>query len=165
MKRFSISLLIILVLLSMSGCGTPRNVATVRNNEVVKEFFLNPEVSAEYKYYYNGPDDEPIAYLALKKEYRLQSNFWFALMLNAAAQKRMDALVRSDSFRSGSAYIGKEILSPDAVQIGLVLTSYHWITAWFDEADDHVIVVAPPQLSRNQPIPLTLGRSRNKSGK
>lgn len=165
MKFLSLSLLVILMLLSVSGCGTPRNVATIRNSEGVEQSFVNPEVSSEYNYYYNGPDDEPIAYLALKKEYRLQSNFWFALKLNAAAQKRMAALVLDDSFRSGSDYIGKEIVSPDAVHIGFVLTKYHWITAWFDEADDHLIVVAPPQLATSQPLPRTLGRSRDTSGR
>lgn len=160
MKLFSLPILAIPLLLIISSCGVPRNMATMNNSSGVLEFFLNEEISSDHNFYYHGPDDEPIAYLALQKGYTLQSDFWFALRMNGAVQKRIGSLVDDSSFRRGSEYIGKEIVTPEKETIGVILTSYHWVTAWFDEADGTLIIIPPPELSQSQPIPLPLARSR-----
>ena len=153
-------LLLAILLLVLSGCGAPRNMATVNDTPDAMQFFLNPEIPSGYTFYYHGPDDEPIAYLALSDAYHLQSNFWFPLKMNEATQKRITSLVNANALRSGSGYIGKQIVSPDAETIGYLVTCYHWVTAWFDTEDGNTIIIPPPALSQTQPIPLPLARSR-----
>lgn len=156
MKIFPLSFLAIPLLLLFGGCGVSRNMATINNSSDAEPFFFDQESSSAYNLYYHGPDDEPIAYLALQKDYRLQSDFWFTLRMNEAVRKRMTDLVADSSFRRGSEYIGKEIIAPGGETISYILTSYHWVTAWFDEADPGMITIPPPELSRGQPIPLSL---------
>lgn len=159
MKNVLLLSLTVLTLV-LTGCGNQRNMATVTTAPEAEQIFLQPDTQENYTFYAHGPDAEPIALLALEKNYRLQSDFWFALKPNEASRKRWANLVHDSSYRSGSEYRGVRIASAEAVTVGYILSNYHWITAWFDEEDSTTVIIPPPELSGQQPIPLPLARSR-----
>lgn len=161
MKTAVKHLFIIAISVILSGCAPARNMALVNTSAEPYRIFTNPQPEDEYRLYYHGPDDEPIAYLALQPAYRLESDFWFPLKMNPAMQKRITDQVRTDSFRRGSEFLGTQIVAPqNGETIGFVLSSYHRVTAWFNDQEDKTVIIPPPELAQGQPLPLTFARSR-----
>lgn len=147
-----------LLLFLQGGCGAPRQMAKVISNIEAEQIFLSPETNGEYTFYAFGPEAEPVALLALDHRYRLESRFWFPLKPTEAIRKDWAALVREKTFRNGSEFRGKKILSPEGETVGFVLSSYHRVTAWFAEPGSPTVTIPPPELAGNQPIPQPLER-------
>lgn len=149
-----------LLMFLQGGCGAPRQMAKVIGDTEAEQIFLSPEPREDYTFYAYGPEAEPIALLALDQRYRLESRFWFPLKPTAAVRKDWAALVRGRSFRNGSEFRGKKLLSPEGETVGFVLSSYHRVTAWFAEPGSPIVTIPPPELAGHQPIPQPLERGK-----
>jgi hypothetical protein len=151
-------LLIVLFSLFLGGCFADRDYAVVRKNFAINTMFRAGKVLPEYRYYYNGPDAEPLALLALDRSYRLEAKFWTEIDLTDAKLrnwiKEFDRLT-GDYDDIGNVridYNGQEILTKDGTRIGLLYARYDWVIAWFGEGK--VITVTGPQASSLQHFPV-----------
>lgn len=160
MKNCLLLLLAASLLLLLTGCGTTRDMAKVRSSAEAEQLFFNEGVASQYNYYYYGTGEKPIALLALDKNYILQSQFWHETKMTDAMRQNWADLFTDNVFRSGTEYRGKEIVSPQSVTIGYVLSSYHWVTAWFDTPNSPVITIPPPEKTPQQPDLNKLDRDR-----
>jgi hypothetical protein len=151
MKKSLLPLLIFSLLLMLSNCVSTRDMAQVRNSAEAERMFFNGQVADKYNYYYYGPENKPIALLALNKNYSIQSQFWHATSLDNSTLQNWVALFENDLFKDESEYRGREIVSPQSQTIGLVLSRYYWVTAWFEDADSSIITIPPPELTQQQP--------------
>jgi hypothetical protein len=150
MKKLFLLLLLPLMLMS-NNCTSTRNMMQVRNSAEAERLFFNGKVAEKYNYYYYGSERKPIALLALSKQYSVQSKFWHATELTDTLLQNWVALFENDPFKNNSEYLGKEIVSPQSQTIGLVLSRYYWVTAWFEDADSSIITIPPPDLTQQQP--------------
>lgn len=159
MKKILISLLAASLFLMFSGCASStRNMATVRDSVEATGVFFDGDVS-DYTFYTCGPDAEPIALLALKKDYVLHSDFWHKILKMDAAM--WTNLPKNNIFRRGTEYLGKEIVSPQSETIGFIISRHHWVTAWFDEPGSTEIIIPQPQRTPQQPDPNMFGRKKS----
>lgn len=151
MKTYSSAVLIMILLLVISSCSVSRQMATTRNISNAENLFLSEQPSPDYTFYYYGRIDQPIALLALDKNYSINSEFWTITDINETHRQKWQYHIENSYFRYGSYYKGKEIVSKQSATIGVVLSRYHWITAWFEEGEDTRVIIPPPELSTTQP--------------
>ncbi len=152
----------LLVVLLVAGCGAPKDYALIEKNFTVAPLFRSGKVLPEYQYYYNGPEAEPIALLALDRSYRLEAKFWTEIDLTDAKLanwiKEFDRLSGDYDDLAGVRidYAPLEIFTQDGQRIGVLYSRYEWVVAWFGEGK--TLTVTPPQASGLQKMP-GMGRS------
>jgi hypothetical protein len=151
MNKNMVILLIASLALLISSCVTTRNMANVRISNEADEQFFNRELVPNFNYFYYGPDHKPIAFLALDKNYSLESQFWHKTEPTDATLKQWANLFRKSVFFQGSSFRSWEIVSPESESIGLVLSRHHLVTAWFEDKNRNVITIPPPDLTPMQP--------------
>ena len=150
MKKSHILLLFTALTFLLSGC-VAREMATVNSSLKAEEFFQAWPLAENYQYYYYGRNIEPIAYLALNKEFTMDSQFWTPITPTPEMIERWKSEFNTKFLYSKNEFKGKEILSPQARQIGLVYTRYYWVTAWMAEPGSKKVIIPPPDLSPQQP--------------
>lgn len=152
-RRLLAVLFVSLLSALLGGCGPSRDYARVAMNWEVDHHFKSGRLQPEYRYYFNGPTAEPIALLALKKQYQLNSEFWHEITVSAQLQ----SWVKSFSENFGEVddienvtinYRGLELLDENGQRIGMLYTRYHWVVAWWGEGNE--IIVTPPEPSGGQ---------------
>lgn len=147
----------LLVVLVIAGCGAPKDYALIEKNFAAGPLFRAGKVLPEYKYYYNGPDAEPIALLAVDRRYRLEAKFWTEIDLTDAKLskwlKEFDRLTGDYDDLAGVRidYSPLEIFAKDGERVGVIYSRYDWVVAWFGEGK--TLTVAPPQASSLQRMP------------
>lgn len=152
----------LLIFIGVGGCGAPKDYALVQKNYAASPLFRAGKVLPEYQYYYNGPDAEPIALLALDRNYRLVSKFWTEIDLTDAKLntwlKEFDRLKGDydDLANVRIDYVPLEIFSQDGKRVGVLYSRYDWVVAWFGEGN--TLTIAPPQASGLQKMPGGWGR-------
>lgn len=145
--------LVVLAMVTLSGCAG-REYLHVRLNHEVENVFRQDGMLPEYAYFYNGPESEPIALLAVDKRYSLASEFWTPMKDgDARYQGWINLFKRINGDYDDIAYIridyrGSEILSETGERIGMAYSRYDWIVSWRGEGNR--LVIPPPQPSPSQ---------------
>ncbi|WP_163337008.1 hypothetical protein [Desulfopila sp. IMCC35008] len=151
MKRLTYC--VFLLVMGLSGCAD-RQFLAVRVNHEVERVFREGTMLPNYTYYYNGPENEPIALLALDKRYQLNSEFWTRCEENDARYPGwIKEFIRLNGDFDDINYVridykGNEILSETNERIGMVYSRYDWIVTWRGEGNE--LIIPPPQPSTSQ---------------
>ena len=126
-----------------SGCAaTQQNTATFKDDPQITETFASGQILPDYKYYYSGPVNFPIAILGIHKDYQLRSDLWNeADML----EKQLKAWIAEldDSFRSFKyRYHGAAILDNTGKQVGIWYSMVGSVTVQI-KPGNQVVVYTP----------------------
>jgi hypothetical protein len=152
---------VLLIIMGLGGC-TDRQYLHVRMNHEVEQVFRQGVMLPEYAYFYNGPESEPIALLALSKNYQLNSEFWTRCEENDERYPGWIAeFIRLNGGFDDINYVrinykGNEILSETNERIGMVYSRYDWIVTWRGEGNE--LFIPPPQPSGSQHPPTMIRR-------
>lgn len=152
---------LLLLIIGVSGCAD-RQYLKVRMNHDVERIFREGTMQPDYAYFYNGPESEPIALLALDKRYQLNSEFWTRCEDNDARYPGwIEEFIRLNGDFDDFNYVridykGNEILSETNERIGMVYSRYDWIVTWRGEGNE--LVIPPPQPSASQHPPHMMRR-------
>lgn len=144
---------ILLMIVGLSSCAD-RQYLQVQLNREVERIFREGTMLPDYTYYYNGPESEPIALLALDKRYQLNSEFWTRCEDNDARYSGwIKDFIRLNGDFDDLNYVridykGNEILSETNERIGMVYSRYDWIITWRGEGNE--LIIPPPQPSTSQ---------------
>lgn len=138
----------------LTGCAySDRYNAKVRLDGDIQQQFFEQEDIAKYNFYYYGREHKPTAILALDKNYTLQSQFWFPKEPTEQQLQDWSRIVSRSTIHPTNEYRGKEILSPKSDRIGMVISRYYWVTAWFNDPESKRITIPPPEPHDWQAIP------------
>ncbi|WP_163335688.1 hypothetical protein [Desulfopila sp. IMCC35008] len=152
-NRIVLTLILALtLLLSQNGCVS-RNMANINDSMEAEQLFTGWPLPEQYEYYYYGRELSPIAFLALDKNYTLQSDFWTRIFPTIKMKEFWQGEFTIRNLRLDNEFKGKEILSKDNKRIGMIYTRNYWVTAWFNESETHQIVIPPPEPSPAQSRP------------
>lgn len=106
--------------------------------------FENGEIVSGYRYYVSGPDIKPLAIVAIRTDYHLQSEHWRGIDVDNPSLKAMVELV---SQVMGSEYKedqvipnGARIITPDGEMVGMWYSVYDYSSVTF--LDDKVILIS-----------------------
>lgn len=161
MLRYSI-LCLLLLIVGLGGCATDRQYLKVRRSIEVEKNFRSGKLLPQYRYYYTGPDGEPISLMALDRQYTLMSMFWHEFRSGAQLQGWLKTIDRiwgqlDDIEYVTIIYKGSEILSQDNTPIAMIYSKYDWVVAWFGE-NSKEIYITQPEPGGNQRAPLFFRR-------
>jgi len=154
-KRFLVFWLLLVAVLS--GCAADRQYVQVRRNAEVESIFRSGSLTPGYRYYFTGPDAEPIALMALGSDYHLRSMFWHEFSTSFQLNDWITGFDRIWGQLDDIAFVtiiyrGHEILSRDNRRIGMIYSKYDWVVAWWGD-DEHDIYVTQPEPGGNQRAP------------
>lgn len=142
---FAISSSLVLTILAGALLGACAMISSnYRQSFEVSRQFENGEVVTGFRYYMSGPASKPIAIVAIRQEYSLQSEHWIEIDLDNASLK---ALVKRVSYVLGAEYKadqmipnGARIIGPDDTVVGMWYSVYDYSKVTF--LDDKVIHIA-----------------------
>jgi hypothetical protein len=141
---FAISSLALTILIGALLAGCTMISSNYRRSFDVSQQFENGEVVPGFRYYVSGPALKPIAIVAIREDYRLQSEHWRRIDLDNASLK---ALVERISYVLGAEYKedqmipnGARIISPDGAMVGMWYSVYDYSKVTF--LDDKVIHIS-----------------------
>ena len=119
----------------LGGCGI--GSYHYQSSYDVSQQFENGEIASGYRYYVSGPASKPLAIVAIREDYRLQSDYWRGIDLDSASLK---ALVERISYVMGSEYKedqmfynGARIFGPDGAMVGMWYSVYDYSKVSFPE--------------------------------
>jgi hypothetical protein len=155
MQRTVQILMIVLTALLISGCAVGKS-GTVNRNAEVDSFFKAGAIPTEYRYYYFGERQQPVAILGIKKEYTLQTGFWKPIVLSDAQMEKWRKYFK-DSFgwydnssRQRLMFAGYSLTDPQGEEAGVLYSLYDWVVIKFPEKN--IVVVYPPQPRIKDPL-------------
>lgn len=126
----------------LAGCTIVSS--NYRRSFDVSRQFENGEIATDYHYYASGPASKPLAIVAIRQDYRLQSEHWRVIDVDTASLK---ALVERISYVLGAEYKedqmipnGARIIAPDGTMVGMWYSVYDYSKVTF--LDDKVIYIA-----------------------
>lgn len=156
MLRNTLILLLLAVVATEVGCVAGRDYAKVRRNYEVDKIIRTGDLQPGYRYYYNGPDGQPTAVMALAKEYELKSRFWHEFRHRVQLQRWINEFDQSFGHFDDIEYVairykGHEILDRENRRIGMIYSRYDWVVAWWGEANE--IYVTQPEPAGHQRAP------------
>lgn len=156
---------ILLFSIGISGCAADRDYVKVQRNFGVEKYFRSGKLEPGYRYYYTGPDGEPIALMALDRQYTLMSMFWHEFKSSYQMQSWIRDFDRiwgqlDDIEYVTIIYKGSEILSRDNTRIGMIYSKYDWVVAWWGEKSNE-IYITQPEPGGNQRAPFFFRRWRD----
>lgn len=138
----------VLALLLLVGCAGNRNMARMVYTAEAEGAFFDSRGSKSFNYFvYDGPGSRPVAYLALEKQYTLQSEFWRS---TAMSKSLWSEVYRDPVFFGEERYQAKAIVATSGETIGYMITRYYFATAWFADDTKTTVVVPPPDIAPQQ---------------
>jgi len=141
-------LALVLLLPLFSGCANLPHYVQLRRDFSVEPIFTNRVILPQYRYYYNGPDTEPTALLALDRAWTLDGLYWTEIDLSEEQLKKwLDQfnLARGhhdDWAHVSISYDGMRVPGPDGQQIGAIYARYGQVYVRYS-AEKHLTIVGP----------------------
>jgi len=159
MRVTPVFLLVALLLAAplFSGCADLPHYVQLSRDFSVEPVFTNGVILPQYRYFYNGPDTEPTALLALDRNWTLDGLYWTEIALTEAQLKkwlRQFELERGnydDSARVTIGYDGMMVPDPDGQPIGAIYARYGRVYVRYG-ADKHLTIVGPELLPSSAPF-------------
>ncbi len=140
------------LLLLQTGC-VKRDMADVNRSMKAEEIITGWPLPDEYEYYYYGRDITPIAFLALHKDFTIESKFWTKISPTEKMKEFWREEFKMKLLHSTTEFRGSEITTSDGKHVGMMYSRYYWITAWPEEPGSNKMVIPPPELAPNQERP------------
>lgn len=141
---FATSMLVLTILTGALLAGCAMISSNYRQSFDVSRQFENGEVVPGFRYYVSGPASKPVAIVAIREDFRVQSEHWQGIDLDSASLK---ALVERISHVLGAEYKedqmipnGARIIGPDGTMVGMWYSVYDYSKVTF--LDDKVIHIA-----------------------
>jgi len=155
MQRTAQVLMFLLAALLVSGCAVVNN-GTVSRNAEVDGFFKAGAIPNEYRYYYFGERQQPVAILGIRKEYTLQTDFWTPIVLSDEQMEKWRKYFKDNfgwidnSSRQRLMFAGYSLADPQGKQACVLYSLYDWIVVKFP--GENTVVVYPPQPRIKDPL-------------
>ena len=131
-----------------SGCANLPHYVQLSRDFSVEPIFTNGIILPQYRYFYNGPETEPTALLALDRAWTLDGLYWTEINLTEAQLKkwlREFNLARGhydDWAHMRISYDGMRVPGPDGQQIGAIYARYGQVSVRYG-AEKHLTIVGP----------------------
>jgi len=126
----------VIILTLVAGCsGT---YGSYRRDPGVQQSFESNRVPADYKYFYYGQDNEPIAVFGVEKKYEMNSYMWREVSADATEFRDLITWVWADY---GYDIFGADILDPEGNKVGVLYTAVRETAIKF--GPDNQITVMP----------------------
>jgi hypothetical protein len=148
MRTIPMLALAALLLPLFSGCANLPHYVQLSRDFSVEPIFTNRVILPQYRYYYNGPDTEPTALLALDRDWTLDGLYWTAIDLTEEQLKKwleQFNLARGhhdDSAHVSISYDGMRVPGPNDQQIGALYARYGQVYVRYG-AGKHLTIVGP----------------------
>jgi hypothetical protein len=134
-----------------SGCANLPHYVRLQQDSRVEPVFTNGLILPQYRYFYNGPDTEPTALLALDRDWTLDGLYWTEIALTETQLKKW---LRQFSFEFGNYdmsthvminYSGMTVPDPNGQMIGAIYARYGRYGRVYVRygADKHLTIVGP----------------------
>lgn len=150
MLMLSLRSMMILILLFTAGCAAGRGqYGSAARSTAVDRVFLSGPFPAEYRYFYNGTQNEPTAILGLHRDYTLHSRFWTEIyhLENQMKEWRkffLQSMTWYDDRSHGRiSYDGYRLSDQQGKTVGILYSRYGWIV--IEILPNNGILVHPPQ--------------------
>ena len=135
-----------------SGCANLPHYVQLQRDYRVERVFTDGVILPQYRYFYNGPDTEPTALLALDRSWTLDGLYWTEIALTEA---QLQKWLRQFSFARGDYdmtthaminYSGMMVPDANGQPIGVVYARYGRVYVRYG-ADKHLTIVGPELLT------------------
>ena len=140
---FAASMLALTILIGGLLVGCAMLSSSYRQSLDVSRQFEDGEIVPGYSYYVSGPASKPLAIVAIRQDYRLESEHWRGIDLDSASLK---ALVKRISHVLNAEYKadqmipnGAKIVDADGTMVGMWYSVYDYSPVTF--LDDKVIYI------------------------
>ncbi|MCF8055258.1 MAG: hypothetical protein K9K37_01300 [Desulfocapsa sp.] len=120
----------------------------LRLNKDVTANFESCVVLPDYNYFYNGPDAQPNAILAVKKSYTFKKGLWKEIALDKKQLCDWMRMIEPDLQRAKYSYDGYTVYNAEAVDVGLWYSREDHAT--IKEENGELVIYTP--INRVQPI-------------
>jgi len=131
---------LLMLILAAPACSTSQ--VTFRRNSEVNAAFEAGRVLPEYRYYYSGPDAEPLAIVGIRREYPFEQGLWKGVALSEAQLRNWVWMIDTSTRSSRIRYYGAQILAPDGKEIGIWYSFLDWVTA--EVTPDGMVILHTP---------------------
>ena len=152
MKNLQRAIVAVVTLLLLGGC-TGRDMVHVNRSMKAETIFQSWPLPEEYDYYYYGRDISPEAFLALDKQFTMQSDFWKKIFPTIRMREFWKDEFKTRWMGIDNDFRGMELISSDNRKIGLIYTKNYWVTAWFPEPGSNLVTIPPPEPAPSQSRP------------
>ncbi len=134
--------LLSIVLFSLTSCQTGKT-GHLKIDRAVSADFASCTVYPQYNYYYSGPNAQPNAILAVKKEYNFEQGLWKPIDLTREQLCDWIRIIDPEyrQVRNGYSYDGYMIFSADKKELGLWYSRENH--AVIKEQADKLIIYTP----------------------
>jgi len=154
MRATSVFMLVTLLLAVplFSGCANLPHYVQLQRDSRVEPVFTDGVILPQYRYFYNGPDTEPTALLALDRSWTLDGLYWTEIALTGEQLKkwlRQFSFARGDYDLSTHAminYSGMAVPDQDGWTIGVIYARYGRVYVRYGP-DKHLTIVGPEVLT------------------
>ncbi len=142
-------IIVAILLLAMAGCSTGGEYGAVHKNLEIDRIFQSGKIPAEYRYYYDGVELEPLSILGIRKDYTLKSRFWTEVDLTDRQMNNWRAFFRQsfnwvdDRSHRRVNYDGYTIKNPQGENVAILYSRYDWTVVEFP--GEGLIRVHPPK--------------------
>jgi len=129
----------------LPGCaGSLKNYGHYAPDTGTTRLFESGEQSAQYRYYYCGPESSPTAVLGLKKEYILEERLWQKIEPASPVYGKLLAGMHDRARRVGQSLKGYLLYSPDNTPIGVWYSVFEATPVVHLIGEKIVEVIGPP---------------------
>jgi len=133
-----LSIILVLVMAVLSGCGS-LNYGRLQSSPEVTQMFKNNQILSDHQYYFSGFQRIPYGIIGIDNGYRLRSSRWKPTDLNPTILNQL--VYRMEHVYSLEPR-GAWILDPDGNRVGIWYSSVYQTTVIM-EKDNFVVVVTP----------------------
>ncbi len=132
------SIILVLILPVLSGCGSP-TYGRLQSSHEVTQVFDNNQIFSDHLYYYSGFERIPYAIIGINNKYKLRSSRWKPIELDPTVLNQL-------TYRMQHVYSleprGAWILDQEGKRVGIWYSSRYQTTVIM-EKDNQVVVVTP----------------------
>ena len=112
----------------------------------VNDIFESGQVVDNHRYYYIGPDAEPVAIMAIDNKYELAPSLWKSVNLTPERLRAwMDRI--DNRYRFRNSYDGAYILDQDGNRVGLWYSRLDWTT--IRRAEGNQLIIYTPDTTKH----------------
>jgi len=134
---------VLMLLLACCG-GSLKNYGHYVPDTGTTRLFESGAQSAEYLYYYCGPESSPTAMLGLKKEYILEERLWQKIDPDSPVYGKLLSGMQNRALRVGRSLKGYLLYGPDNTPVGVWYSVFEATPVVHIIGEKIVEVIGPP---------------------
>jgi hypothetical protein len=136
------SLFFISILLSVPSC-TPGLYGKLQWSDETLELFESSHILENHSYYYNGPEMQPDAIIAIDNQYVLAPSLWKKIDLTSTQLSQWMERIDNQYRYRYEKYQGAEIIDYQGNRIGAWYSRSDWTVIRQGKGDNEVVIFTP----------------------